>query len=101
MERIIFAAIIKAFYRRMGKIFGFDANNQVKKCTTTLYQRVIDIIFKELIKEHHQISNQSIKVASLHEREANALRYVAAYVCRHLRRMRRVECAPPCAIPVT
>ena len=91
----------KHFTEEWEKFLDSMPTTKSKSAQPFLYQRVTDIIFKELIKEHHQISNQSIKVASLHEREANALRYVAAYACRHLRRMRRVECAPLCAIPVT
>ena len=50
-----------------------------------LYQNVIDIIFKSLIKQHYQICFESIGVATMDCCERNALRYAAGYVWRHLR----------------
>ena len=76
----------KHFTEEWEKFLDSIPTTKSKSGQPLLYQRVTDIIFKELIKEHYQISDQSIKGASLDEREANALRYVAAYVCRHLRR---------------
>ena len=59
--------------------------NKVKKCTTTA--------IPEINRNHIQRANKTTlshdernKEASLDEWESNALHYVAAYVCRHLRR---------------
>ena len=54
-----------------------------KSAQPLLYQRLTDIIFKGLIKKHCQICDYGKRneEASLDERDSNALRYVAAYVC--------------------
>ena len=74
------------FTKEWEKFLESIPTTKPKGARPLLYQRLTDIIFKELIKEHYQICDESIKNVSLDERETNALRYVAAYVCRHLRR---------------
>ena len=76
----------KHFTEEWEKFLDSVPTSNSKSSQPLLYQRLTDIIFKELIKEHYQICDESTKEASLDERESNALRYVAAYVCRNLRR---------------
>lgn len=57
-----------------------------KSFTALFYQRVTDILFRSLVKSHYQIANNSEPTASLNDQEANALRYAAGFVCRHLRK---------------
>ena len=49
------------------------------------YQRVTDVLFRLLIKSHYQIANNDEASSTLNDLEANALRYAAGFVCRHLR----------------
>ena len=57
-----------------------------KSSTALFYQRVTDILFRLMVKSHYQIANSSKPTASLNDQEANALRYAAGFVCRHLRK---------------
>ena len=56
--------------------------------TPVLYQHLTDIIFKELLHEKYSVSaNDSEKAGPIITMdEGNVLRYVAGYVCRHLRK---------------
>ena len=56
-----------------------------KSSTALFYQHVTDILFRLLVKSHYQIANNSNPTVSLNDQEANALRYAAGFVCRHLR----------------
>ena len=53
-----------------------------------LYQHLTDIIFKELLREKYSVSANDSERAGpvITLDEANVLRYVAGYVCRHLRK---------------
>lgn len=52
-----------------------------------LYQRLTDEIFKLLIQSHFQVVHLDEDAsANVTSNERNALRYVAGYVCRHLRK---------------
>ena len=53
-----------------------------------LYQHLTDIIFKELLREKYSVSvNDSERAGPVITMdEANILRYVAGYVCHHLRK---------------
>lgn len=52
-----------------------------------LYQRISNIIFEELIKRHFTIEQvEQPTVSAFTYEETNALRYVAGYVCRKLKK---------------
>lgn len=51
-----------------------------------LYQRLTDMLFKMLIKSHFEIVHLNEDCTSVTSNESNALRYVAGYVYRHLRK---------------
>ena len=57
-----------------------------KSSTSLFYQRVTDVLFRLLIKSHYQIASNSTPTVSVNDQEANALRYAAGFVCRHLRK---------------
>jgi len=67
-------------------IFLYSANSPTG--TPVLYQHLTDIIFKELLRKKYSVSaNESERVGPLITiNECNVLRYVAGYVCRHLRK---------------
>ena len=54
--------------------------------TPILYQHFTDIIFRKLVRERYEISNQtcSTDVPDMTNNEANVLRYAAGYVVRHI-----------------
>ena len=55
--------------------------------TPVLYQHLTDLLFKGLLRYSYSVANDTSKQPSpLTNNEANALRYVAGYVCRHLRK---------------
>lgn len=57
--------------------------------TPVLYQHLTDIIFQELLREKYSVSANdcdSERPGPLTVNEVNVLRYVAGYVCRHLRK---------------
>ena len=84
MEKFFLAAVINELPKEMG---GFSGSNFIRKVFPALfYQRVTDILFRSLVKSHYQIANNSEPTASLDDQEANALRYAAGFVCRHLRK---------------
>ena len=65
----------------------------------TLYQHLTSLIFKELVKEkfpvvYTQPSECSEEMKSLGYDEANAMRYVAGYVCRAVRKKITVSHSP-------
>ena len=57
-----------------------------KSSSALFYQHVTGELFKQLVKSHFQVENNSKDTASLSDQEGNALRYAAGYVCRHLRK---------------
>ena len=57
-----------------------------KSSSALFYQHVTGELFKQLVKSHFQVENNSKDAASLSDQEGNALRYAAGYVCRHLRK---------------
>lgn len=57
-----------------------------KSSSALFYQHVTGELFKQLVKSHFQVENNSKHTASLSDQEGNALRYAAGYVCRHLRK---------------
>lgn len=59
----------------------FHAAIQVKP-VSLLFQHITDKLFEAVIKEEYKVATKSVSVAvSLTSEEANALRYVAGYVC--------------------
>lgn len=57
--------------------------------TPVMYQHVVDLIFEKLVYAKFQVSSSEsdpTDIEPITENEANALRYAAGYVCRHLRR---------------
>ena len=67
-------------------IFLNAANSPVG--TPVLYQHITDLIFEELLQEKYVVSASASKgsIASVTHDEANTMRYVAGYMCRHLRK---------------
>ena len=68
-------------------VFLCSANSPIG--TPVLYQHLTDIIFKELLREKYSVSandRDSERPGPLTVNEVNVLRYVAGYVCRHLRK---------------
>ena len=57
-----------------------------KSSIALFYQHVTGELFKQLVKSHFQVENNSKDTASLSDQEGNALRYAAGYMCRHLRK---------------
>jgi len=63
--------------------------------TPVLYQHLTDLLFKALLKFTYSVADGTLKQPSpLTNNEANALRYVAGYVCRHLRKKIEASAAP-------
>jgi len=63
--------------------------------TPVLYQHLTDLLFKILIKHKYSVGDATTKQPSpLTNNEANALRYVAGYVCRHLRKKIKASAHP-------
>ena len=68
-------------------VFLHAANSPVG--TPVLYQHLTDIIFKELLHAKYSVSTSAIddnNTAPLTNDEANVIRYMAGYMCRHLRK---------------
>ena len=66
-----------------------DSSLSSQACIPLFYQHITDILFKQLVKSHYQISDEHVMVATVNNHERNALRYAAGYVCRHIRK--RIE----------
>jgi len=57
--------------------------------TPILYQHISDVIFRKHINDRNTVSATDTKLDAapvITQREGNALRYAAGYVCRHLRK---------------
>ena len=55
--------------------------------TPVLYQHLTDLVFKALLQWNYSVATDNPKQPSpMTNNEANALRYVAGYVCHHLRK---------------
>ena len=54
--------------------------------TPVLYQHLTDVIFRKLVREKYQISDQtrSADAPEMSYNEANVVRYAAGYVIRHV-----------------
>ena len=64
--------------------FTADADEPVKP---VLFQHLSDLIFRMLIEQHFKIVHlDQEEFSELTENESGALRYVAGYICRHLRK---------------
>ena len=57
-------------------------------CTPMLYQHLVDLFFKRMLNEEFDVTpeEQTVELRELTETEANIIRYVAGYICRHLQR---------------
>ena len=57
-------------------------------CTPVLYQHLVDLFFKRMLNEEFDVTpeEQTVELRELTETEANIIRYVAGYICRHLQR---------------
>ena len=73
----------KDFAEKWGKFLeSAPTKSKGQGAHAILYQRLTDIIFKCVLKEHYQISNDTDnKEASLDDNECNVLRYVASCLC--------------------
>ena len=66
-------------------VFLCNANSPAG--TPVLFQHLTDLVFKALLQWNYSVATDNSKQPSpLTNNEANALRYVAGYVCRHLRK---------------
>ena len=63
--------------------FTADADEPVKP---VLFQHLSDLIFRMLIEQHKIVHLDQEEFSELTENESGALRYVAGYICRHLRK---------------
>ena len=55
--------------------------------TPVLFQHLTDLLFRSLVKQTYQVNkNHSSDDVAMTNDETNVLRYVAGYVCRHLRK---------------
>ena len=63
--------------------------------TKVLYQHLTDLMFKSLLKSTYSLADRTFQPPSpLTINEANALRYVAGYVCCHLRKIIEASAHP-------
>ena len=63
--------------------------------TQVLYQHLTDLMFKSLFKSTYSLADRTFQPpCPLTINEANALRYVAGYVCRHLRKIIEASAHP-------
>jgi len=64
--------------------------------TPVLYQHLTDIIFKDMLHTRYSVSTSATEEnpVPLTDDEANAMRYVAGYMCRHLRKKIETSCHP-------
>ena len=80
--------LIRSSTKFVGKWQVFLESAQCS-ATPILYQHLTDLIFKDLVYENFQIcifkSRCTYETEAITIPEANALRYAAGYVCRHLR----------------
>ena len=54
--------------------------------TPVLFQHLTDLIFQAILMQYSNTSVPEAETPAVSSTEANALRYAAGYVCRHLRR---------------